>query len=191
MLRIRAHQRLFASIVQSFPTPNENSLKFVYSSRPVALSIKDKNARLEFTSLEEARYAPLAKAIMESFPQVIKSVFYGPDYITIEKDKQFQHTWDHIRPTVCRLIAKHFDDNTPFILDTTQDPEAARNSEQECTNDDQELMDQVRLIMDTRIRPSIQDDGGDVQIMGLNQGWVKLKLQGACRSCSSSTVTLR
>lgn len=124
----------------------------------------------------------------------INSVFYGPDFITITKAADAN--WAHVKPEVFSLITEAVnsgeqivsasDDRSPTTGERTVAPDSLAYDEK-----DSEVVGMIKELLETRIRPAIQDDGGDVDFCGFKDGKVLLKLRGACRTCDSSTVTLR
>jgi len=123
----------------------------------------------------------------------VTSVFYGPDYITVTKDSS--HPWAHVKPEVFSLITEAVTSGQPIVNKV----EGARGEGQEVAEadslayneNDDELIGMIKELLDTRIRPAIQEDGGDIEFRGFVDGQVLLKLRGACRTCDSSTVTLK
>lgn len=124
----------------------------------------------------------------------VTSVFYGPDFITVTKASDAN--WTHVKPEVFSLITEAVSsgeqivgspDNTNLSgkeLGPEQDSLVAKET-------DSEVVELIKELLETRIRPAIQDDGGDIEYKGFENGMVKLRLKGACRTCDSSTVTLR
>lgn len=186
--RLDKLQVLFASrrnlFVQTEPTPNEHSLKF--TAPELADKLLKQNIRsMEFTDEDGAARAPLAKAIL-AVP-FVKSVFYGSDFITVEKSREGGIRWDQLKPQICAVVMDHLLAQQPILLDDNREnPSAA-----EIPTDDLALLQEVQMVMETRIRPIVQGDGGDIEVVKLEKGYVHLKLRGACRSCSSSAITLR
>lgn len=120
----------------------------------------------------------------------VTSVFYGADYITITKDAA--SNWGHVKPEVFSLITEAVSSGRPLV--NTVEGSAGEAAEQDtlaASDEDSEVVQMIKELLDTRIRPAIQEDGGDIDFRGFNDGWVSLKLRGACRTCDSSTVTLR
>ncbi|KAL8839768.1 MAG: hypothetical protein Q9170_001579 [Blastenia crenularia] len=124
----------------------------------------------------------------------INSIFYGPDFITITKAADAN--WAHIKPEVFSLITEAMNSAEP-IVNTSAD-KSSLGGEHESAPDslayneqDSEVVGMIKELLETRIRPAIQDDGGDVDYCGFEGGKVLLKLRGACRTCDSSTVTLK
>ena len=124
----------------------------------------------------------------------ITSVFYGSDFITVTKASDAN--WAHLKPEVFSLITEAISSGDQ-IVNTVEnrsstagqawgDQDSLRYNEA-----DTEVVGMIKELLETRIRPAIQDDGGDIELRGYDNGIVKLKLRGACRTCDSSTVTLR
>ncbi len=114
----------------------------------------------------------------------IKSVLLGSDFLTVSKEASL--SWPQLNPQIYAAIMDFFTTGQPALK-----PEKSHSAE--APADESEIVQSIREILDARIRPTIQQDGGDVQFRGFDveTGWVKLKLIGACRTCSSSTITLR
>lgn len=162
-------------------TPNENSLKF--SSPELTERLKaSKVALMEFDNIQFASKCPLAHRIL-SLPS-IRSVYFGVDFMTVEKTQGDDARWEQLKPQICNAITDTIN-NGQEIMGVAEKQHASIPS------DDPELLEQIITVMDSRIRPVVQGDGGDIEIVGLEKGFVSLCLRGACRSCSSSTITLR
>lgn len=124
----------------------------------------------------------------------VTSVFFGADYITVSKDSATP--WAHVKPEVFSII-NEFILSGQQIVNTVEDK--AGESGQEGTEqdslaydeNDSEVVGMIKELLETRIRPAIQEDGGDIEFRGFHDGQVLLKLRGACRTCDSSTVTLK
>lgn len=123
----------------------------------------------------------------------ITSVFYGPDFITVTKAAEAN--WAHLKPEVFSLISEAFASGEEIVHITKSYPSSYHDDETPDrpadSNNDSEVVALIKEMLDTRIRPAIQDDGGDIEFRGFKNGKVLLKLRGACRTCDSSTVTLR
>lgn len=121
-------------------------------------------------------------------------MFFGADYITVIKDSATP--WAHVKPEVFAIINEFMVSGQP-IVNTVQDH--AGESGQEGTEldslaydeNDSEVIGMIKELLETRVRPAIQEDGGDIEFRGFHDGQVLLKLRGACRTCDSSTVTLK
>ena len=124
----------------------------------------------------------------------ITSVFYGPDFITVTKAADAN--WAHVKPEVFSLITEAVTSGEQ-IVNTVENnsAEAGQEGGQDDTlgynENDSEVVGMIKELLETRIRPAIQEDGGDIEFRGFEDGNVLLKLRGACRTCDSSTVTLK
>lgn len=124
----------------------------------------------------------------------ISSIFYGPDFITVIKSADTN--WAHVKPEVFSLITEAVTSGEQ-IVNTIED-RSSNAGHDEILRDtlafneaDTEVVSLIKELLETRIRPSIQEDGGDIEFRGFVDGNVLLKLRGACRTCDSSTVTLK
>ena len=124
----------------------------------------------------------------------ITSIFYGPDFITVTKAADAM--WAHVKPEVFSLITEAVTSGEQ-IVNTIENKSAEAGQEgggQDTlgyNEDDSEVVGMIKELLETRIRPAIQEDGGDIEFRGFENGNVLLKLRGACRTCDSSTVTLK
>ncbi|CAL8247644.1 unnamed protein product [Merluccius merluccius] len=163
--------------VQTQDTPNPNSLKFL-PGRVVLES-----GTMDFAAPRDAFCSPLARQLFRI--DGIKGVFLGPDFITITKSDA-DVEWKVIKPDVFAAIMDFFTTGLPVVNeDSTPSPDTAPS------DDDDEVVAMIKELLDTRIRPTVQEDGGDVLYRGFEDGIVKLKLQGSCTSCPSSIITLK
>ena len=124
----------------------------------------------------------------------ITSVFYGPDFITVTKASDA--AWAHVKPEVFSLITEAVTSGEQIVNTIeNQYSEAGQEGGEKDTlgydEDDSEVVGMIKELLETRIRPAIQEDGGDIEFRGFENGNVLLKLRGACRTCDSSTVTLK
>lgn len=122
------------------------------------------------------------------------SVFYGPDFITVTKASDAQ--WAHIKPEVFSIITQAVTSGETIV--TTVEGAGAESAQEGggveslvYDEEDDEVVGMIKELLETRIRPAIQEDGGDIELRGFENGIVMLKLRGACRTCDSSTVTLK
>ncbi|XP_063788136.1 NFU1 iron-sulfur cluster scaffold homolog, mitochondrial [Pseudophryne corroboree] len=162
--------------IQTQDTPNPNSVKFI-PGRPVL------EARtMDFPTLTSAYCSPLARHLFRV--QGVKSVFFGPDFITITKDSE-EMDWNLIKPDIYATIMDFYSSGLPVVT------EDAPRSETAATEEDDEVVAMIKELLDTRIRPTVQEDGGDVLFRGFQDGIVQLKLQGSCTNCPSSIITLK
>lgn len=130
----------------------------------------------------------------------VKSIFYGADFITVTKDADAN--WAHIRPEVFALITEAVTSGQKIVNfaerkegdASSADGQGAESGEVDSLaydENDSEVVGMIKELLETRIRPAIQEDGGDIEYRGFENGNVLLKLRGACRTCDSSTVTLK
>lgn len=122
-------------------------------------------------------------------------MFFGSDFITVTKDSDAN--WAHIKPEIFSLITEAITRGEALVnvVDVRQGKEGAEGAEAEeavrYNEEDEEVVGMIQELLETRIRPAIQEDGGDIEFRGFENGNVLLKLRGACRTCDSSTVTLK
>ena len=125
----------------------------------------------------------------------VSSVFYGTDFITVTKVSDAN--WAHVKPEVFSLITQALTSGQPVVNVVAKQQEqhgqegGDRESLAYSEEDDDEVVGMIKELLETRIRPAIQEDGGDIEFRGFVDGMVLLKLRGACRTCDSSTVTLK
>lgn len=124
----------------------------------------------------------------------VSSVFYGADFITVGKDSAAQ--WGHVKPEIFSLITEAVTAGQALVntIEAKPGEEGQGGAEADTLQydeNDSEVVSMIKELLETRIRPAIQEDGGDIDFRGFKDGWVMLKLRGACRTCDSSTVTLR
>ncbi|XP_047236894.1 NFU1 iron-sulfur cluster scaffold homolog, mitochondrial [Girardinichthys multiradiatus] len=163
--------------VQTQDTPNPNSLKFL----PGRIILEE--GTMNFAGPRDAFCSPLARQLFRI--DGVKSVFLGPDFITITKSDETME-WKVIKPDVYAAIMDFFTSGLPVVNEGSKPSADTAPSE-----DDDEVVAMIKELLDTRIRPTVQEDGGDIVYRGFEDGIVKLKLQGACTSCPSSIVTLK
>jgi Fe-S cluster biogenesis protein NfuA len=124
----------------------------------------------------------------------VTSVFYGVDFITVTKAADAN--WAHIRPEVFALITEAITGGQAIVNVTERTggengQDATAEDSLSYNENDSEIVGMIKELLETRIRPAIQEDGGDIEYRGFEDGYVMLKLRGACRTCDSSTVTLK
>ncbi|EDW82062.2 uncharacterized protein Dwil_GK25604 [Drosophila willistoni] len=162
--------------IQTQDTPNPESLKFL-----PGVEVLGKGNTYDFPSVAAAHCSPLAKLLFRV--EGVRSVFFGSDFITISKEEAAE--WGLIKPEVFAVIMDFFASGLPILH------EARNNADTEILEDDDETVMMIKELLDTRIRPTVQEDGGDIVFMSYDNGVVKLKMQGSCSSCPSSIVTLK
>ena len=157
-------------------TPNPATLKFIPGC-PVMLE-----GTANFASPDMADQAPLARRLFGI--DGVKGVFFGADFVSVAKSEAAD--WQTLEPSVTAGIEAHFASGDPVV----QPPEGAGTGMLD-NGDEDGIVGQIRELLDTRIRPSVALDGGDIVYRGFERGVVYLSLQGACVGCPSSTATLK
>ncbi|KAK4279922.1 hypothetical protein QN277_011621 [Acacia crassicarpa] len=165
--------------IQTQSTPNPSSLMF-YPGKPVM-----EVGSADFPNARTAMNSPLAKALFGI--DGITRVFFGSDFVTVTKSDDF--SWDLLKPEIFAAIMDFYSSGQPLFLDS----KAAAAKDTAIQEDDSEIVAMIKELLETRIRPAVQDDGGDIEYRAFNEetGIVKLKMQGACSGCPSSSVTLK
>mmetsp|Transcript_31317 Transcript_31317/g.68439 ORF Transcript_31317/g.68439 Transcript_31317/m.68439 type:complete len:284 (-) Transcript_31317:713-1564(-) len=165
--------------IQTQTTPNPNSLMFI-PGRTVMES-----GSANFVTHREAMSSPLAKKLFET--DAVRSVFFGSDFVTVTKSEEGD--WAVLKPEVFASIMDFFASDQPLLLDQNQ----MNNTTTEVHEDDSEVVQMIKELLDTRIRPAVHEDGGDIAFHSFDEdmGFVYLKMQGACASCPSSSATLK
>ncbi|KAF5287916.1 hypothetical protein FQA39_LY15620 [Lamprigera yunnana] len=163
--------------VQTQETPNPNSLKFL-----PGVKVLEAGQTMDFPTLPSAHCSPLGKLLFRI--DGVKGVFLGPDFITVTKvDDDVE--WKLLKPEIFATIMDFFASGLPILS------EAVSNFDTQINEEDSEIVQMIKELLNTRIRPTVQEDGGDIIFLGYDDGIVKLKLQGSCSSCPSSIVTLK
>ncbi|NXT79726.1 NFU1 protein, partial [Zapornia atra] len=170
------HQAVRCMFIQTQDTPNPNSLKFIPGKEVL------ESRTMEFSTPAAAFCSPLARQLFKI--EGVKSVFFGPDFITITKESE-DLDWNLLKPDIYATIMDFFASGLPVVTDEAPRTDTA------ASEDDDEVVLMIKELLDTRIRPTVQEDGGDVIYKGFEDGIVQLKLQGSCTSCPSSIITLK
>ncbi|XP_046925645.1 NFU1 iron-sulfur cluster scaffold homolog, mitochondrial isoform X2 [Lynx rufus] len=136
---------------------------------------------MDFPTPAAAFRSPLARQLFRI--EGVKSVFFGPDFITVTKESE-ELDWNLLKPDIYATIMDFFASGLPLVTEETSSGEAG-------SEEDDEVVAMIKELLDTRIRPTVQEDGGDVIYKGFEDGIVQLKLQGSCTSCPSSMITLK
>ncbi|XP_076891003.1 nifU-like protein 4, mitochondrial isoform X2 [Bidens hawaiensis] len=165
--------------IQTQSTPNPLSLMF-YPGKPVM-----EVGSADFPNARTAMNSPLAKALYGI--DGITRVFFGSDFVTVTKSEDA--LWDFLKPEIFAAIMDFYSSGQPLFLDAA----TSASMDTAIHEDDSETVAMIKELLETRIRPAVQDDGGDIEYIGFDpeSGVVKLKMQGACSGCPSSSVTLK
>jgi Fe-S cluster biogenesis protein NfuA len=161
--------------IQTEATPNPATLKFIPGEPVLPGSTRD------YRSLEEAEESPLAQRLFTI--SGVSGVFLGQDFVTVTKSKG---EWQQLKPAILGVIMEHFMAGLPVL---TGGPEAAE--EEDFDDSDKEIVSTIKELLDTRVRPAVAQDGGDITFHGFRDGVVFLNMKGSCSGCPSSTATLR
>ncbi|CCE84030.1 Piso0_004632 [Millerozyma farinosa CBS 7064] len=166
--------------IQTMETPSEQALKFLPS-----VQILKENETREFLSGREAACSPLALKLFSI--DGIKTIMFGSNFITVEKAND-EIDWSVLKPEIFSILTEYLTNGSPIINE-----ESELSSDVEINEEDDEIVAMIKELIFTRIKPAIQEDGGDIEFVKFieENGTVFLKLKGACRSCDSSTVTLK
>jgi len=161
--------------IQTEGTPNPATLKFLPGDAVMA------SGTANFAAPDEAGTSPLAQSLFAN--DGVIGVFLGADFITVTKsgDKD----WEVMKPLILGAIMEHYQSGRPVIEAGADDAGPAGDA------DDDEIVVQIRELIDTRVRPAVAQDGGDIIYKGFEDGIVYLHMQGACAGCPSSTATLK
>ena len=162
--------------IQTEQTPNPATLKFLPGRDVMGTGTAD------FSTADAAKRSPLAEHLFTI--DGVAGVFLGSDFITVTKiaDKD----WHLLKPAVLGAIMEHYTSGRPILLESTAPAAAAADAPE-----DDEVVAQIKDLIETRVRPAVAQDGGDIIFQGFEDGIVFLHLQGSCSGCPSSTATLK
>lgn len=163
--------------IQTESTPNPATLKFLPGQTVLEAGTAD------FPSAETSDKSPLAARIFAV--EGVTGVFFGHDFVTVTKADGIE--WDHIKPAILGAVMEHFQSGQPVMAGEAADLGGHATHDGE----DAEIVGQIKTLLDTRVRPAVAQDGGDITFHGFDRGVVYLHMQGACAGCPSSTLTLK
>jgi Fe-S cluster biogenesis protein NfuA len=169
--------------IQTEATPNPATLKFL-PGRDVY-----PGGSIEFHSTNEANISPLASALFGV--EGVRRVFFGPDFVTVTKVEGVE--WSHVKPSLLGAIMDHFTSGRPVVIEETVTTAAAAASDITYDADSAQIVKEIIELIDTRVRPAVAQDGGDILFDRFepDTGKVFLHMRGACAGCPSSTYTLK
>ncbi len=168
-------------LIQTEPTPNPSTLKFLPGQTVMTGGTRD------FASFEEAEASPLAEAIFSTGD--VEGVFFGRDFISITAAPSVE--WRQLKPEVLGILLDHFASGAPLFRPGTAAEISVAAEEIGDDAEDADIVAQIRELIETRVRPAVAQDGGDIVYRGFQKGTVYLALHGACSGCPSSTMTLK
>ena len=185
--------------IQTENTPNADAVKFIPNHRILPEEIT--TSFIEYLSPRSTIAPPYPSPLAAKLMNIdgVTSVFYGADFITVTKAADA--SWAHIRPEIFALVTEAVTSGEKIVTVAERKEGAAAGDEQateeqdslQYDENDSDVVGMIKELLETRIRPAIQEDGGDIEFKGFSEddGFVSLKLRGACRTCDSSTVTLK
>jgi Fe-S cluster biogenesis protein NfuA len=162
--------------IQTEQTPNPATLKFLPGCTVMA------SGTANFTDPRSAARSPLAERLF-ALPGV-GGVFLGNDFITVTRT---DGEWQHLKPAILGAIMEHFLSGMPVLREEPKD----EGGEEFFSEDDSETVATIKELLETRVRPAVAQDGGDITFRGFRDGVVFLNMRGSCAGCPSSTATLK
>jgi len=167
--------------IQTEATPNPATLKFI-PGRTVLDS-----GTMEFANREQAARSPLAEKLFGVAG--VTGVFYGSDFVTVTKA---DGDWQHLKPAILGAIMEHYMSGEPLLADGSAGNDEAADEEDEFFSEaDADTVATIKDLIETRARPAVASDGGDITFRGFKDGIVYLNMKGSCAGCPSSTATLQ
>ncbi len=160
--------------IQTESTPNPATLKFLPGR-----TVLDEGAA-DFPDRTAASASPLAQRLFAI--DGVEGVFFGTDFVTVTRGEA---EWAHLKPAILGALMEHFASGQPVMEG------AAQAAHAEHDGPDAEIVNQIKELLDTRVRPAVAQDGGDITFHGFERGVVFLHMKGACAGCPSSTMTLK
>jgi Fe-S cluster biogenesis protein NfuA len=164
--------------IQTQDTPNPATLKFI-PGVPVM-----ENGTADYPAAESAKSSPLATRLFQV--DGITGVFLGSDFVAVTKAESLD--WFALKPSILAGIMEHFASGLPVVEAATAGADSPHGSDD---GNDSETVQQIKQLLDTRVRPAVAMDGGDIVFQAFEDGIVTLQMRGACQGCPSSTATLK
>ncbi|MFN4140673.1 NifU family protein [Aestuariivirga sp.] len=164
--------------IQTEATPNPATLKFL-PGKPVL-----PGGTRDYRDAETAAESPLAQKLFSV--RGVSGVFLGQDFITVTKSGG---EWQHLKPAILGLIMDHYLSGAPVLLGAKS--KAEEDGDEFFEEGDAEIVTAIKQLLDTRVRPAVAQDGGDITFHGFREGVVYLNMKGSCAGCPSSTATLK
>jgi Fe-S cluster biogenesis protein NfuA len=169
-------------LIRTEQTPNPATRKFLPGQ-----AVMDAGTR-DFADAAAAEASPLADALFDS--GMVEGVFYGRDFVSVTAVPGI--AWSDLEPLVLETLLDHFVSSAPlFVPGTAADIHVSAERDFEEDPADAEIIDQIKELIETRVRPAVAQDGGDIAYKGYKDGHLYLSMHGACSGCPSSTVTLK
>lgn len=169
-------------LIRTEQTPNPATRKFLPGQNVMDAGTRD------FADAQSAEISPLAKALFDS--GLVEGVFYGRDFISVTAAPGV--SWTDVEPLVLETLLDHFVSGAPmFVGGTAAGIHVEGESDLEDNPEDADIIEQIKELIETRVRPAVAQDGGDIAYKGYKDGRLYLSMHGACSGCPSSTVTLK
>jgi Fe-S cluster biogenesis protein NfuA len=169
-------------LIRTEQTPNPATRKFLPGQNVMEAGTRD------FADAESAEASPLAKALFDS--GMVEGVFFGRDFVSVTVAPGV--SWTDLEPLVLETLLDHFVSGAPlFTPGTAAGIHVAGEAAIEEKPEDADIIDQIKELIETRVRPAVAQDGGDIVYKGYRDGHLYLSMHGACSGCPSSTVTLK
>ena len=167
--------------IQTEPTPNPLTLKFLPGR-----VVMEKGTAF-FQNKSDCSNSPLASKLFSI--EGVAGVFFGSDFVTITQEENSD--WQILKPMILGAIMDHYNSGEQTIIDSEDDSENDATTLTESANENSTIIKKIKELLDTRVRPAVAMDGGDIVFQGFEEGIVYLHMQGACSGCPSSTATLK
>ncbi|HVM22325.1 MAG TPA: NifU family protein [Sphingomicrobium sp.] len=169
-------------LIRTEQTPNPSTRKFLPGQTVMEAGTRD------FADRQSAEASPLASALFDS--GMVEGVFYGRDFVSVTAAPGV--SWTDLEPLVLETLLDHFVSGAPlFRPGTAAGIEIAPDLGFEENPEDADIIDQIKELIETRVRPAVAQDGGDIAYKGYKDGRLYLSMHGACAGCPSSVVTLK
>ena len=168
-------------LIHTETTPNPSTLKFLPGRAVMEAGTRD------FATPEEAEASPVAEAIFSTGE--VEGVFFGRDFVSVTAAPGVE--WRQLKPQVIEVLLDHFSSDAPLFKPASAGGIAVAPETFDDDPADADIVAQIRELIETRVRPAVANDGGDIVYRGFRGGTVFLALQGACSGCPSSTMTLK
>jgi Fe-S cluster biogenesis protein NfuA len=171
-----------AMLIRTEQTPNPATRKFLPGQTVMESGTRD------FADTESADASPLARALFDS--GMVEGVFYGRDFVSVTAAPGV--SWNDLEPLVLETLLDHFISGAPlFAPGSAAGIHVAADTDFEEDPEDEDIIDQIKELIETRVRPAVAQDGGDIAYKGYRDGRLYLTMHGACSGCPSSTITLK
>ena len=169
-------------LIRTEQTPNPATRKFLPGQTVMEAGVRD------FADSESAEASPLARALFDS--GMVEGVFYGRDFVSVTAAPGV--SWTDLEPLVLETLLDHFVSQAPlFTRGSAAGIVVGEDIDFEESSEDADVIDQIKELIETRVRPAVAQDGGDIIYKGYRDGHLYVSMHGACSGCPSSTVTLK